>query len=83
MNTLKVKDNSQLKEEDISAISSIIAKVSNKTLGQLEKEGVFIFPEVVKDSNDITDDQMILQEVNQLYPRNKDVPSPLRLLMKR
>lgn len=38
-----------------------------KTLEQLEREGVFIFPEIIKDAEDITQDQMILQSVNDTY----------------
>ena len=34
---------------------------------QLEREGVFVFPETVKDAEDITQDQMILQSVNDTY----------------
>lgn len=34
---------------------------------QLEREGVFVFPETVKDAGDITQDQMLLQSVNDTY----------------
>lgn len=36
-------------------------------MGQLEREGVFVFPEIVKDAEDITWDQMIIQSVNNTY----------------
>ncbi|HZK27278.1 MAG TPA: hypothetical protein VFD00_07065 [Thermoclostridium sp.] len=42
-------------------------KIADKTLKQLEKEGVFIFPELIKDAEDISKDQVILQSVNDCY----------------
>ena len=67
MKLLKIKDNSQQKKESFSQIRILTNKIADKTLEQLEREGVFIFPEVVKDAEDITQDQMILQSVNDTY----------------
>ena len=41
--------------------------IADKTLEQLEREGVFVFPETVRKAEDITQDQMILQSVNDTY----------------
>lgn len=67
MNTLRVKDNSQLKKEAFSEVTRVAQKVADKTLEQLEREGVFVFPEMLKDAEDITRDQIILQSVNDCY----------------
>ena len=67
MKLLKIKDNSQQKKECFSQIRILTNKIADKTLEQLEREGVFIFPEVVKDAEDITQDQMILQSVNDTF----------------
>ena len=67
MKLLKIKDNSQQKKESFSQIRNLTNKIADKTLEQLEHEGVFIFPEVLKDAEDITQDQMILHSVNDTY----------------
>ena len=67
MKLLKIKDNSQLKKESFSGIGVLTGKIADKTLEQLEREGVFVFPEIVKDAEDITQDQMILQGINNTY----------------
>lgn len=67
MKLLKIKDNSQQKKDAFSQISNLTSKVADKTLEQLEREGVFVFPEIVRDAEDITQDQMILQSVNDTY----------------
>ena len=67
MKVLKIKDNNLNKKDDFSEIRTVAGKIADKTLEQLEREGVFIFPEIVKDAEDITRDQMILQSVNDSY----------------
>lgn len=67
MNLLKIKDNSLQKKEIFSQIKNLTGKIADKTLEQLEREGVFVFPDTVKDAGDITHDQMILQSVNDAY----------------
>lgn len=64
MKQLRIKDNSQYKKEAFSEISTLAGKVVDKTLQQLEREGIFIFPEILKDAEDITQDQTILQSAN-------------------
>lgn len=67
MKQLKIKDNSQIKKEDFFEVAVVARKVADKTLEQLEREGIFVFPEIIKDAEDITKDQMILQSVNDSY----------------
>ncbi len=67
MKLLRVKDNSQQKKDVFSQVEKLTSKIADKTLAQLEREGVFIFPEIVKNAEDISEDQMILQSVNDTY----------------
>ena len=67
MKLLKIKDNSQQKKDAFSSISNLTDKIANKTLEQLEREGIFVFPETVKYAEDITRNQMIIQSINDTY----------------
>ncbi len=67
MKLLKIKDNSQVKKDTFSAIESLTNRIADKTLEQLEREGIFVFPEVIKDAGDLSQDQMILQTVNDTF----------------
>ena len=50
MKVLKIKDNNLNKKDDFAEIRTITGKIADKTLEQLEREGVFVFPEIVKDA---------------------------------
>ena len=67
MKLRKIKDNVQLEKGKFSDIGYLIARIADRTLEQLEQEGIFVFPEFVKDAEDITKEQMILQSVNGAY----------------
>lgn len=67
MSRIKIKDNSRIPKESFAGISRLISKIADKTLEQLEHEGIFVFPEILKDADDITKDQKILQSVNNYY----------------
>ena len=67
MKVLRIKDNSQQKNSAFLQIPNLTEKLADKTLVQLEREGIFIFPENVEAAADITQDQMILQKVNDTY----------------
>lgn len=67
MKLLKIKDNSQYRRDALTEIGNLTSRIADKTLEQLEREGVFVFPEFVIDAEDITKDQMILQSVNDSY----------------
>ena len=67
MKLLRIKDNSQQKKDAFSQVAKLTGRIADKTLEQLEREGVFVFPKTVKDAGDISRDQMILQSVNDTY----------------
>lgn len=67
MKQLKIKDNSFIPKSKFDGIQDLSNQVSNKTLLQLEKEGIFVFPDLLKDAEDVSRDQMILQSVNDSY----------------
>ena len=54
MKVLKIKDNTQVKKDALSDIDILTGKIADKTLEQLEREGVFVFPEFVVDAEDMT-----------------------------
>ncbi len=67
MKHLRIKDNSLTSQICFSDISTLTETISDKTLKQLESEGIFVFPELVKEADDLTKDQMILQSVDDKY----------------
>lgn len=67
MKQLKIKDNQYRLKEDFLEVSDVINRVADRTLEQLQKDGVFVFPEMMKDSDDLTKDQMILHSINNMY----------------
>lgn len=67
MKLLRIKDNSQLKKESFSDISKVTGIIADKTLEQLEREGVFVFPAMLRNAEDITRDQMVLHSINDCY----------------
>lgn len=67
MKLLKIKDNSGQKKDTFSNIGTLTGKIADKTLEQLEREGIFVFPEIINDAKDITRDQMIIRSINDTY----------------
>lgn len=67
MNIPKVKDNTTYITSRFSCNQCIVSNILNKSLNQLDAEGLFIFPEAIKKVEDLTRDQMILQEFNGKY----------------
>ena len=64
MKQLKIKDNSHINKDQFFEITHLVKSIADKTLGELEKEGVFVFPEYVREADDLSDDQMILRSIN-------------------
>ena len=56
MKQLKIKDNQYRAKEDFFEVKAVINRVADKTLAQLEHEGVFVFPEGVADAEDLAKD---------------------------
>lgn len=68
MKPVRLFDNKiDILDEALKDIPVLKNKLVNKTLGELEKEGVFVFPEGTKDIDDLDDAQMILQKINDTY----------------
>lgn len=61
LKTKILRDNSKISENMVDEINNIVEYVANRPLKVLEQEGIFIFPDTVQDSEDLTDDQMILR----------------------
>ncbi|MBY5034392.1 McrC family protein [Streptococcus gallolyticus] len=68
MNKLILKDNDfQIAAEKFETIPHLTQKIANKTLEEMSKENLFVFPEVVADSDDLIKEQMVLQSFNTSY----------------
>lgn len=67
MKLIKIKDNAKIRKDTLYEIENLTNRIVDKTLGQLEQEGIFVFPELIKDAEDITQDQKILQSVNNTF----------------
>ncbi|WP_225047647.1 McrC family protein [Lacticaseibacillus kribbianus] len=64
---MQLRDNTRYKQAELDGIPNVVKSVADKTLLQLEREGLLVFPPVVSHSNGLTEDQMILQHVNSEY----------------
>lgn len=67
MKTLIINDNEINTRDYFDEVKNVTSKIADRTLEKLEKDGVFVFPELVKDAEDITKDQMIIQSENENY----------------
>ena len=64
---MNITDNVQINKDSFSQIPNLVKKISNKTLEQLEHEGIFVFPESLKCSSDLSEEQFVLQEKGDFY----------------
>lgn len=67
MKLLRVKDNRLMLKSDFAPIQRVVDKIADKTLSELEKEGIFVFPEKIHDAPDIEEEQVVLQSYNNCY----------------
>lgn len=67
MKTLRIKDNDKTPKAEFTNIKSLTKIISDKTLEQLDSEGIFVFPPFLKNTDDLTKDQIILQSYNEYY----------------
>ena len=51
MNLFKIKDNQLKLKTDFADVKAITDIIADKTFEQLEKDGIFVFPEVIKDAD--------------------------------
>ena len=64
MEPLKIKDNTSYNSSIMLNCKNLTNCILNKTLHQLEHEGLFIFPRYINNSEDLTRDQLVLQTIN-------------------
>jgi 5-methylcytosine-specific restriction endonuclease McrBC regulatory subunit McrC len=68
MQPLRIKDNSSMpREELVERVPRLAERLADKTLDQLEREGIFVFPSSLSEIEDLEGEQMILQGVNSSY----------------
>lgn len=67
MEPLRIKDNSRIEKAEFLNIPALTARIADKTLGQLEKDGIFVFPERLRKAEDLTEDQMLLSSADDCY----------------
>lgn len=67
MNQVRLKDNANIVKEELSCVRKLADKTSDKSLMQLEQEGVFLFPETIVDSDDLDDENFILRSNGNYY----------------
>lgn len=67
MKPFRIKDNSSIPKEAFSDAPLLTRRIENITLTQLERDGVFVFPELIREAEDLEADQMILQSLNGTY----------------
>ena len=67
MTHLRIEDNTRVDQKKFHKVSRLAEKIANKTLGCLANEGILVFPEQIKEAQDITREQMILESINHQY----------------
>lgn len=67
MKQLRIKDNQYRPKNEFHEVKAVASRIADKTLAELEREGVFVFPTAVRESEDLTGEQMILQSFNDMY----------------
>lgn len=73
IHSLSITDNTSTPKDKFKDLHDLVDIIADKTLEQLAKNGengeksVFVFPEILKDADDLSKEQMILQSVNNDY----------------
>ncbi len=67
MTLLRIKDNTDVKKEELELIPRLARKLAAKTLADLAAEGVFVFPETLEKAEDIDKTQTILEKKGDVY----------------
>ena len=62
-----IRDNQSESKDNFFEIEKLVREVADKTLEQLQNDGILVFPPIIKDSDDLTKDQMILRSKNTEY----------------
>lgn len=67
MTRLKIKDNQERAKVEFESIPNLVKQISDQSLGKLAESQVFVFPQQLKDTDDLSKDQFILKTVNDAY----------------
>ena len=67
MKLIKVKDNVSKPSNEFREIPNLTNSILDKTTSELEDTGIFVFPNSLKEQEGISDNQVILNKVNQSY----------------
>lgn len=62
-----ITDNSPKPKGDFSDCKGLLGRIANCSLEYLENEGVFVFPEHVKDSDDLSKEQVVIKGIDNDY----------------
>lgn len=67
MSLLKIKDNTGTSKDSFSSIPTITKRILGKSLGDLMKEGIFIYPTAFDETEDLDSNDLILVSNNDDY----------------
>ena len=68
---IQLKDNSKKQRNEVEISDDFLNQIANKTLENFQKEGLFIFPADLSESNDLESSQKILETIgNELQTGN-------------
>lgn len=64
---MRIFDNSKTRKDEFTEVENLVDRIKDKTLASLEKDGVFVFPSVLNDTDDLTKDQKILSSSDDFF----------------
>lgn len=64
---MRVYDNSHIDTAKLIDCQKLVESIANKTIIQLEKEGLLLLPGTFKNAEDLSEDQMVFKHVNGKY----------------
>ena len=67
MQRMRVYDNSHIDTAKLIDCQKLVESIANKTIIQLEKEGLLLLPGTFKNAEDLSEDQMVFKHVNGKY----------------
>ncbi|MBS5450455.1 MAG: hypothetical protein KHY83_11750 [Coriobacteriia bacterium] len=68
MHPMRTEDNSSKKKEEfLDSIPHLAQAVADRTLSQLEKDGVFVLPEAIRNAEDLEGNAEVLQSIDGNY----------------
>lgn len=64
MTILRISDNTRQDESRFAKIPNLTNLLKNKSLKYLQSENIFVYPNSIKDSEDLSEEQIILQSID-------------------